>query len=236
VLQELSATLEALETTVKKPGGYDHCRVVVLRGAGSKAFVAGADIKVMAAADETALRRFIELGQRVMRQVELLPLPVIAVVDGFAIGGGMELALAADLIVGTERAKFGQAEVTLGVIPGFGGTQRLFRRSGVGAARRLILTGETIVAEEAQRFGLIDWLVPSEELATKLSQITATLKQKGPLALAAAKRAMRSGEDQALLRGLEAEREEFLRLFDYQDTREGLTAFIEKRKAQFRGV
>ena len=148
----------------------------------------------------------------------------------------MELALAADLIVGTERAKFGQAEVTLGVIPGFGGTQRLLRRSGLGAARRLILTGETIQAEEAQRLGVIDWLVRSEELATKLSEITSTLKQKGPLALAAAKRAIRSGEDEALLRGLEAEREEFLRLFDFQDTREGLTAFIEKRKAQFRGV
>jgi len=170
-----------------------------------------------------------------MRQIELLPLPVIAVVDGFALGGGMELALSCDLIVATERAKFGQPEVNLGIIPGFGGTQRLSRRAGIGAAKRLVFTGEIISGEESSRLGITDYYVQSGELNARLEKLCNTLSEKGPLAIAASKRAIEMGENAPKVMALQEEKEEFLRIFQTVDAAEGLIAFLEKRKGQFQG-
>ncbi|MCB0359950.1 MAG: enoyl-CoA hydratase/isomerase family protein [Bdellovibrionales bacterium] len=210
-------------------------RVVLVRGRGEKSFVAGADIKLMQRATDSELRQFVELGQSVMRDLEALPCPVVAVLQGFAIGGGLELALACDLIIASTRAKLGQAEVLLGLIPGFGGTQRLQLRCGVGAARRLIFTGETVTAEEAHRIGIVDWLVEPENLDATAEQVCRDLAARGPMALAAAKQAIQQTTRDMIDAGLAAEVDQFVRLFRYQDTQEGLSAFIEKRKPQFTG-
>lgn len=238
VLESLSSIFEGVERSFKHrhtSGLYANTRVLILRGVGDKAFVAGADIKFMQHSSPTELRRFIELGEYVMRQAELLPVPIIAAVDGFAIGGGMELALACDLIVATERAKFGQAEVNLGIIPGFGGTQRLIRRTGVGTAKRLIFTGENVGGEEAHRLGIADYFVPRSELDSTIKKLTDTLLLRGPLAIAAAKKAIEAGESGGKVYGLEAEKEGFLEVFDTKDAAEGVKAFLERRKAEFRG-
>ena len=231
VLQELSNILAGLS----QPNLYEKCRALTIAGAGNKAFVVGADIKLMQEASPADIRRFISLGQFVMRQIENFPMPVIAVVDGFAIGGGLELALACDLIIASEKAQLGQAEVNLGLIPGFGGTQRLVHRVGTGLARRLILSGQNILAEEALERGLIDYLYQSDELQEKLADLCQNLASKGPLALAAAKRCIQAANGTNLLSGLTEEMEEFLDVFSSNDAEEGLTAFVEKRKPNFQG-
>ena len=235
VLTALSEALKALQPLIEGTSAYAECRAVVLRGAGEKAFVAGADIREMQQAGREELARFIWLGQRVMRELEQLPLPVVAAVHGFAIGGGLELALAADLIVASTAAKLGQAEVNLGLIPGFGGTQRLAARVGAGTAKRLVLTGETISAEEAFRLGVVDYLVPNERFQEEVNRVLKMLTEKSPLAVAAGKRAVERFFAQDKLAGLTVEVEEFLRLFESGDAREGLSAFLEKRTAKFPG-
>lgn len=235
VLAALSEAVRSLQPLTEGSSAYSECRAVVLRGAGEKAFVAGADIREMQQASRAELAGFIALGQRVMREIESLPLPVVAAVHGFAIGGGLELALAADLIVASTAAKLGQAEVNLGLIPGFGGTQRLAARVGSGAAKRLVLTGETISADEAFRIGVVDYLAPPERFQEEVARVLKTLTEKSPLAIAAGKRAVEHFFAQQKLAGLTAEVEEFLRLFESGDAREGLSAFLEKRTAQFPG-
>ncbi|MCC6221751.1 MAG: enoyl-CoA hydratase/isomerase family protein [Deltaproteobacteria bacterium] len=230
VLEGLKTHLIAL---AKLP--FSECRVVSISSAGDRAFVAGADIKCMLGASPSDLHYFIALGQDVTRQLERLPVPVIAVVNGYAIGGGLELALACDMILATTTAKLGQAEVNLGLIPGFGGTQRLPLRVGIGAAKRLILTAETISSSEAYRLGLVDWLVEPTELQKKLGEIVENLKTKAPLALKAAKRSIENLYFAQKTAGLSQEVEEFVQLFKYNDTREGLGAFVEKRKPTFKG-
>lgn len=224
VLEQLSAALSRIP---------NESRVLLVRGAGGKAFVAGADIKVMR---EGGAEAFIALGQRVMCEVEALPQTVIAVIDGFALGGGLELALSCDLIVVTERAKLGQPEVKLGIIPGFGGTQRLMRRCGLGAAKRLIFTGETISGEEAYRLGIAEYLFQSAELSAKLEALTREISERGPLAIAAAKRAMQFSFGAGAELALRNEVEEFLGTLGTADGKEGLDAFVAKRKAEFRGA
>ncbi|OVE80350.1 hypothetical protein BVY02_00435 [bacterium J17] len=231
VLQEISQHLSEIQQKLSRGDDY---RVLFVRGAGEKAFVAGADIKVMQGGDKSQVEKFIELGQSVMNDIEQLPLAVVAVVDGFAIGGGLELALACDLILATEAAKVGQAEVNLGIIPGFGGTQRLANRVGVGAAKRLIFTGETISSEEANRMGMFDWLVPAVELDSKISEISALICSKGPLAVAASKRAINAKYQESQSSGLKREISEFIDVFSSSDAKEGLTAFVEKRAPSFR--
>ncbi len=235
VLAALSSALQQLQLLTSGPTAYSECRVVVLRGAGEKAFVAGADIREMQRASRDELAQFIWLGQRVMREIEQLPLPVLAAVHGFAIGGGLELALAADLIVGSSAAKVGQAEVNLGLIPGFGGTQRLAARVGAGTAKRLVLTGETLGADEAYRLGVLDYLIPSEKFETELAELLKSFSNRSPLAVAAGKRAVDRFFAQDKLAGLTAEVEEFLALSQSADAKEGLSAFLEKRTAQFPG-
>ncbi|MFN8389276.1 MAG: enoyl-CoA hydratase-related protein [Bdellovibrionota bacterium] len=235
VLRGILAAVREIATGCSGENAYERCRLVVLRGAGEKAFVAGADIKAMHSADAASLTSFVKLGQEVMRSLENLPLPVLAVVQGFAIGGGLELALACDLILAGQLARFGQAEVKLGLIPGFGGTQRLVARVGMGAAKRLVLTGDDIVAEEAFRIGLVDYLVPNDELPSLLTRVSSSLLARSPIALAAGKRAVQGFYNQNLDSGLQREVNEFLFSAQSADAREGMQAFLEKRKATFRG-
>lgn len=235
VLSGLSAACDELRRRTSGAGAYDDCRLAVVRGAGEKAFVAGADIKEMRACSPEQLLAFTQLGQRVMRELEALPLPVIAVIPGFAIGGGLELALACDLILAGERARLGQAEVKLGLIPGFGGTQRLVDRVGIGRAKRLIFTGTEIPADEAFRIGLVDYLVANEQLESKLDEVCKTLLARSPLALAAAKRCIERHVQPLKLPGLETELREFVSSFASADAAEGLDAFVSKRQPVFRG-
>lgn len=235
VLEGLEEAFGKLQALCQGDRKYSECRAVVLRSAGEKAFVAGADIKVMHGASQEKISRFIASGQQLMRRIELTPLPVIAVVQGFALGGGLELALACDMILASEQARFGQPEVSLGLIPGFGGTQRLAARVGIGTAKRLVYLGETITCREAKDLGIIDWMVPEDQLENKLAEITLALVEKSPLALASAKRAIEKFYSPHKSAGLSFEEEEFLELFSSEDAKEGLTAFTEKRKPQFQG-
>jgi len=211
-------------------------RVVVLTGAGEKAFVAGADIAAMAGMGTTAAKTFADLGHAVGERIERAHFPVIAAVNGFALGGGCELALACDFIYASDRAKLGQPEVNLGIIPGFGGTQRLARRVGVAKARELVYTGDTIDAAEALRLGLVNAVVPGPELLTKVREVAKKIEAKGPLAIAQAKRLVYRGEDLSLQVANELEAQAFSALFGSNDQKEGMSAFVEKRKATFTGT
>ncbi len=231
--ETLQALLDASHEIRER--GLEKTRAVIFRGAGGKAFVAGADIKLMQRAALPELGDFISLGQTVMRRIEELPQVTIAAIDGFAFGGGLELALACDFIVATPKAKLGQAETKLGLIPGFGGTQRLGQRVSIGTLRKLVFLADPVGGEEGARIGLVDYLVPSEGLDAKLLEITQSLLARGPLAIASAKRCIDITHRAGLDLGLQKEIDEFLRLFSHQDTKEGLAAFVEKRAATFQG-
>lgn len=209
-------------------------KTVVITGQGEKAFVAGADIRSMYDLGPRAIADYVELGQRTMRLIENFHTPVIAAVNGFALGGGLELALACDLIVASNQAKVGQPEVNLGIIPGFGGTQRLIQRAGIGTARRLCYTGDLISAEEAQLLGVVDKVVPHAELQNEIKKITDNIASKAPLAIEEVKRVIRQSQEASLLTGLRLEVESFLRLFGTRDREEGMKAFLEKRRAEFK--
>jgi enoyl-CoA hydratase len=210
-------------------------RVVVIRGSGPKAFVAGADIRSMSQLGPRAIADYVELGQRATRAIESCAVPVIAAVHGFALGGGLELALACDIIFCGRAAKLGQPEVNLGIIPGFGGTQRLIHRCGIGQARRLCYSGELISADEAHTLGIADKVVADEAFDEQLSQLAELIASKAPLAVQGAKRVINRSQDTALLSGLRLEVEEFLRLFATADREEGMDAFMQKRKPSFTG-
>jgi enoyl-CoA hydratase len=213
----------------------DGARCLVITGAGDRAFVAGADIAEMSKMTGVEARDFARRGQVVMRSLEELPIPVIAAVNGFALGGGMELALACDFIVAADSAKFGQPEINLGIIPGFGGTQRLARRVGPGRARQLIYSGEMIDANEAYRLGVVNRVVPRSELLAEVLRVAADLATKAPIAIQEAKAAINAGADMALEDGCRYEAEAFAVTFGTDDRREGMAAFLAKRKAAFSG-
>ena len=210
-------------------------RVVVLTGAGDRAFAAGADIKYMSGLSPAEAKEWGELGQEVGRLLETGPQPSIAAVNGFALGGGCELALACDIRYAASTAKLGQPEVNLGIIPGWGGTQRLARVCGTGVAKDLILTGRPVDAAEALRIHLVTAVFEPAELMEKTMETARLLVAKGPLALAAAKSAV----DQALqgdhAANLQSEANRFGDLFASDDAKEGLTAFAEKREPRFSG-
>jgi enoyl-CoA hydratase len=209
-------------------------RVVVVTGAG-KAFVAGADISEMQELAPAKAQAFAEQGGKLGDAIEHSPKVWIAAVNGFALGGGCELALACDFIYASEKAKFGQPEVKLGVIPGFGGTQRLSRRVGVAKAKELCLTGDIIDAAEALRIGLADAVVPAEALIGKVTELAGRIAANGPLAVAAAKRVIHQGQSMSLEASLALEQRAFGELFASADQREGMAAFLGKRAAQFTG-
>lgn len=210
-------------------------KVVVITGAGEKSFVAGADISGMSQLGPRAIADYVELGQRVMRTIETAPMPVIAAVNGYALGGGLELALACDIIIASKNAKFGQPEVNLGIIPGFGGTQRLIQRCGIGQARLLCFTGDLISTEEALRIGLIDRVVEPNDLLSSVQALAENIASKAPLAVSAAKRIIRQSQETILNSGLRLEVEAFLDLFQTVDREEGMSAFMQKRAAKFIG-
>jgi enoyl-CoA hydratase len=227
-LRELARTVRGLRRDAA-------LRAVVVTGAGEKAFSAGADIAAMAAMSAAEGHAYSRLGQEVFGRLEALPVPVVAAVNGVALGGGLELALACDLIVASATARLGQPEIVLGLIPGFGGTQRLVRRVGQGRARDLIYLGRQVGAEEALRIGLVDRVVASDRLADEAAALAAELAAKAPVALAEAKRVTAIAPDADLTTGCRYETEAFAVTFATEDRVEGLKAFLEKRRPAWKG-
>jgi enoyl-CoA hydratase len=229
-------TLEELEVALEGAAADPAVRAIVLTGAGEKAFVAGADISAMSRLGPVEARRFAELGHRVLEKLEALAVPTIAAVNGFALGGGCELAMGCDLVYASESAKFGQPEVNLGLIPGFGGTQRLTRRVGIARALEMILTGDVYDAARAKAMGLVLEVLPAAELLPHARAQARKIAAKGPLAVAQAKRAVHAGADAALAIANELERQAFAALFGTEDAKEGMRAFLEKRPAQWKNA
>lgn len=213
----------------------DEVRTVVLTGAGKKAFVAGADIAEMAELSPAEARLFAERGQQLTRLIETLGKPVIAAVNGFALGGGCELALACHIRLASEAARFGQPEVKLGLIPGFGGSQRLPRLIGKGRALELLLAGGMIPADEALRVGLVNHVYPAGELMAKANELARQIAANGPLAIEYCLAAVTSGAEMPLEEALRMEAALFGLCFSSEDMREGTRAFLEKRAAAFTG-
>jgi enoyl-CoA hydratase len=226
-------TLTELRDRLSELAGDEGTRAVILTGAGEKAFVAGADIKYMGGLDVDQAKEWGALGHEAGRLLETMPKPTIAALNGFALGGGCELALACDIRYAASNAKIGQPEVNLGIIPGWGGTQRLARVCGLGVAKELIYTGRTVDAEEALRIHLVTAV--HDPVLDKARETAALLASKGPVAL----RLMKELSNRALggdhAANLEAEGETFGELFSSEDAKEGLTAFVEKREPRFTG-
>ena len=225
MLHELGDALTELENDLQ-------IRVIIL--VGNKDFCAGADIKEMNAIKPEEIETFCRWGHKVFDQLEGMGKPVIAAMTGFALGGGCELALACDIRIAGESAKFGQPEVNLGLIPGFGGTQRLSRLVGIGKSKEIILTGEIINAKEAESIGLVNRVVKDDELMAKAEEMAMTIAQKGPTAVKMAK--ILINEHQEIKEGLEKEIAFFAQCFATQDHLEGINAFLEKRKPKFKGI
>ncbi|MBW1635511.1 MAG: enoyl-CoA hydratase/isomerase family protein [Deltaproteobacteria bacterium] len=209
--------------------------VVIITGSGEKAFVAGADISFMEKLDPLSARQFGKLGHEVLNTIENLPQPVIAAINGFALGGGCEMALACDMRLASDRAKFGQPEVNLGVIPGFGGTQRLPRLVGKGHANELVFSGKIIDADEAGRIGLVNRVVPHEQLLEECLILARMISAKSPVAVRLCKESVNNGVEMDLDRACEYEVDLFSLCFAASDQKEGMKAFLEKRAPQFKG-
>jgi enoyl-CoA hydratase len=228
-------TLTELRDRLAELRDDDSVRVVVLTGAGDRAFVAGADIKYMSGLDVAGGTAWGELGHECGRLLETMPKPTIAAVNGFALGGGCELALACDIRYASSKAKLGQPEVNLAIIPGWGGTQRLARVCGLGMAKDLILTGRTIDAGEALRIGVVSAVYEPEELAEKVGEVARALAAKSPVALRIAKATLNLALHGDHERNLRAEIDSFGELFSSEDAKEGMSAFAEKREPKFTG-
>lgn len=227
------ATLRELEVAVGALP--DATRVVILTGAGEKAFVAGADISAMVDFTPAEAERFSRLGHRVMDAIEGLDVPVIAAVNGFALGGGCELMLACDFAIASDNARIGLPEVSLGVTPGFGGTVRLHTRVGPARAKQLLFSGKHVRAEEALRIGLVNEVVPQAELAARVETIATTIAKNAPRALTWAKRSARTAERAHPEVAGAFEQEVFGMCFSTEDQSEGMQAFLNKRPAEWKG-
>lgn len=228
LLEELSGALDAV-------AGDEKIRVLVLTGAGDKAFVAGADIKELAGLNTLQAKQFAHKGQSVINKIVALPIPAVAAVNGYALGGGLEIVLACDFIYASENAGLGLPETTLGLIPGFGGTQRLPRLIGPNQAKELVYTGKIVSAAEACNLGLVNRVDPPEELMASVMKTAHTMATKGRISLRAAKQAINSGLDASLDTGLKIEQDAFAICMASEDAREGTRAFIEKRPPAFKG-
>jgi enoyl-CoA hydratase len=228
-------TLEELSKAFAAAAADGAVGAVILTGAGEKAFVAGADIGEIAGLDSQSGREFALFGQGVFRTIETFPKPVIAAVNGFALGGGCELAMACHIRLASENASFGQPEVNLGVIPGYGGTQRLARLVGRGLALELLLTGDRIAAPRAAQIGLVNAVVPSAELLGKAGEMARKMLAKAPLALRHCLEAVNTGLDMPLEEGCYLEATLFGLCCASEDMKEGTDAFLQKRKPDFKG-
>lgn len=225
VLKELEMAFKSLD---KKS-----VRVVILQGAGDKAFVAGADIKEMLNLNPQEAKDFSTTGQKVFSLMEELPFPIIGIIQGFALGGGLELALSCDILVMGEKAKVGLPEVSLGLLPAFGGTQRLSRSVGLYKAKEMIFTGNFYGAEQALDMGLANALVPQDKLLETAEAFAKDIKTRGPTAISRSKKLIHKSRDLNMDEGLNLEAKEFASLFGQQESKEGMSAFIEKRKPNF---
>ena len=226
VIEELDSVFRAIDRD-------DEVRVVIITGAG-RAFVAGADIAQMSRLDGSEGRVMSMRGQKMMEFIEFMDKPVIAAVNGFALGGGNELSMACDIRIASETAKFGQPEVNLGIIPGYGGTQRLPRLVGRGMAKKLIYSAEIIDAEEAYRIGLVDEVVPADQLMDTAAKLAETIASKAHIAVKMAKAAINNGMNTDLKTGVQFEAEAYASTFVSEDRVEGMKAFLEKRPAKFK--
>ena len=222
VLDELNGCLDSIDTNV--------VRAVVLTGAGNKSFVAGADIGEMSKLSQIDGEAFGKKGNDVFRKIETFPIPVIAAVNGFALGGGCEIAMSCDIRICSDNAMFGQPEVGLGITPGFGGTQRLARLVGVGMAKQLIYTARNIKADEALRIGLVNAVYPQEELLGVAKKMAVNIAQNAPIAVRACKKAINDGLDAKMNDAIVIEEKLFGSCFATHDQIEGMNAFLEKRK------
>jgi enoyl-CoA hydratase len=230
-----AAALDALHAAFDTAAADAAVRCVVLTGSGPKAFVAGADIAEMNMLSAVQGRDFSLRGQRLMRRIEKFPKPVIAMINGFALGGGLELAMACHLRIAADGAKIGQPEINLGLIPGFGGSQRLLRLAGRAATLELCLTGAPIEAARALQLGIVNRVVPAAALETETMQLAQQLAAAAPLALRGILDCVAVGGECGIEEGLEYESAQFGLLFATEDMREGTRAFLERRKATFRG-
>ncbi len=226
-------TLEELLDCFTDLGEDKTVKAVIITGAGEKAFVAGADISYMQGLNPDQGKAFGRLGHAVARTIENLPQPVIAAINGFALGGGCELALACDIRLASENAKFGQPEVNLGVIPGFGGTQRLPRLVGTGHAKELIYSGKIIDAQEAGRIGLVNRVVSQEKLLVESKELALLIGSRGPAAVRLCKEVINNGMEMDLNRACSYEADLFSLCFAGEEQKEGMAAFLEKRVPDF---
>ena len=229
VVRELSMAIEHLA------GAHD-IGAIILTGAGDKAFVAGADIREMAGKTALEMEEFSRAGRRLGDLMAACPKPIIAAINGYALGGGCELALACDIRIASDRAKIGQAEVNIGIIPGFGGSQRLPRLVGLGRAAEMLFTGDAIDAATAERYGLVNRVVPHERLLDEAKVLAAKMTAKSPVALAWAKACLRAAQEMPLPQGLAYETAAFGVVGATLDKAEGMAAFLEKRKPSWKGA
>jgi len=229
LIHELS---QALDEIAENPA----VRVLILTGAGEKAFVAGADITELATYNSLQAKLFSKKGHMTFNKIQELPIPAIAAVNGFALGGGSEIAMVCDFIYASENAMFGLPEINLGLMPGFGGTQRLPRLIGMGMAKELIFTGKMISAAEANRIGLVNKVCPPETLMDEVKKTAVEIASKGKVSLRAVKQAVNSGVNVDLMSGCGIEIDAFAVCLASEDAKEGTRAFLEKRKAKFKGT
>jgi enoyl-CoA hydratase len=228
-------TITELAAAVQLVADDVNASVLLITGAGEKAFIAGADISEFQGVGSLEARALSQVGQVILSKLENLDIPVIAVVNGFALGGGCELALACDWIIASDNAKFGQPEINLGIMPGFGGSQRLMRLVGKSLAMELCMTGRMIDAKEAQEIGLANQIYQADDLMDEAMKLAKTLSQKAPIALKFIKQVMHDGQNMALENACQFESELFALCFSTEDQEEGVAAFLEKRKAVFKG-
>jgi len=228
-------TIQDIDSAITVISEDPDARALILTGAGEKAFVAGADIKAMQNLNGIEAQRFSDHGMKTFRKFELLDIPVIGAINGFCLGGGCELAMSCDWMIAADTAQFGQPEVNLGVTPGLGGSQRLTRLIGRARAMEMIMTGNTINAEQALSWGLINHIYPADQLMDEAIQLGRTIAKKGPLAIKLSKQLIQRGQDLDLDNACMMETQAFGLSFSTADQTEGMTAFIEKRKADFKG-
>jgi enoyl-CoA hydratase len=230
-----SALLEEFSSALDEIAADENIRVLVLTGSGDKSFVAGADITQLATYNSLTAKNFAQSGHGIIAKLQQLPIAVIAAVNGFALGGGTEIAIACDFIYASDNAKFGQPEINLGLIPGFGGTQRLPRLIGANLAKELVFTGKMISAAEAEKIGLTNKVVPQEQLMEEVLKTAREIASKGKVSLRAAKQAINNGLNTDLATGIHIEVDAFGLCYGSSDSKEGTSAFLEKRKPQFKG-